>query len=313
MSKISYKVVYNRKKKLNKDGQALVQIECYLNGKRKYLSTGIKIEPVYWNNKQRIIKKNHPASSELNRMISKQIRELEDSEYREFEKKGDTSLTNIINNRSNIPNSDDFIKFCFESLETNTSLRNSTRKQQKTILGRLRDYKNSISFSEINYSFIEAYDNYLRKLGIHQNTIANQHKILKAYINKAIKNELLSADDYPYKNFKVKKLPTNRPFLTLQEIEKIAKLRFTENTQHIEKVRDMFVFSCYTGIRFSDMQNLRNENVIINEDEYIIEFKQLKTNDFVKLPITYMFGGKSIKFYRNIIINYPMITYFLVS
>lgn len=43
MKKTTYKVVFNRLKKLNKDGKGLVQIECYLNGKRKYLSTGIKI------------------------------------------------------------------------------------------------------------------------------------------------------------------------------------------------------------------------------------------------------------------------------
>ena len=65
MSKISYKVIFNRKKKLNKDGKALIQIECYLNGKRKYLSSGIKIEPIYWNNKNSIVKKTIPKVQNL--------------------------------------------------------------------------------------------------------------------------------------------------------------------------------------------------------------------------------------------------------
>ena len=246
MSKISYKVVFNRKNKLNKEGKALIQIECYLNGKRKYLSTGIKIKPAYWNNIHRIVKNNHRASIELNRIIIQQIRKIEDLEFKIFEKNGAVSLTDIDENKSIENKNDNFLKFCFDSLDSNTSLKKSSKTQHRTILKRLYDYKEQITFRDINYSFVEGYDYYLRKEGLHQNTIANQHKTLKSYINLAIKKDLLSANDYPYKNFKVKKVPTNRPFLTLKEVEKIARLRFTENTLHIERVRDMFVFSCYS-------------------------------------------------------------------
>lgn len=294
MSKISYKVVYNRKNKLNKEGKALIQIECYLNGKRKYYSTGIKIEPVYWHNKYRRVKNNHSASLELNRIINKQLRKFEDLEFKISEEKGEVSLNDIDNNKDSESKNDNFLEFCFDSLESNTALRDTTRKQQRTILGKLRDYKKHISFKDLNYSFLEDYDNYLRNMGLHQNTIANQHKVLKTYINKAIKKELLSADDYPYRNFKVKKIPTNRPFLTLNEVENIERLIFTENTRDIEKVRDMFVFSCYTGVRFEDVQNLKNENIIQQNGEYILEFKQLKTQEFLTLPVSLLFDGKAI-------------------
>ena len=233
MSKITYKIVFNRKKKLNKEGKALIQIECYLNGKRKYLSTGIKIDPMYWNKTHRIVRKNHPTSVELNRIISRQIREIENLEFKVFEKNGDITLSDIDKDKNAGSKDDDFLKFCFDSLESNTALRKSSRIQHKTILNRICNYNGQISFRDINYSFVEGFDYYLRKEGLHQNTIANQHKILKAYINLAIKKELLSADDYPYRIFKVKKVPTNRPFLTIEEVEKIKRLIFTENTRSI--------------------------------------------------------------------------------
>ena len=102
----------------------------------------------------------------------------------------------------------------------------------------------------------------MRNEGLHINTIANQHKVLKVYINLAVKHKLFSSDDYPYRMFKVKKVQTKRVFLTLDEVTTVEKLIFTENTKDIEQVKDMFVFSCYTGLRFSDVQALRNKDII---------------------------------------------------
>lgn len=302
MSKISYKVIFNRKKKLNKDGKALIQIECYLNGKRKYLSSGIKIEPIYWNNKNSIVKKNHPQSTELNRIISKRIREIEDLEFKIFERSGSIALSDIAKSKNSACKSDDFLKFCFDNLESNTTLKISTKTQHRSVLRRLKKYNDQIYFSDLCYSFIEKYDSYLRDNQLHQNTIANQHKTIKSYINLAIKKKLLSADNYPYKNFKVKKIPTHRSFLTPEEVERISNLKFTDNTKHIERVKDMFVFSCYTGLRFSDVQNLKNKDITNTNGEYVVEIRQQKTDDFVKLPISLLFDGKAvdiIKKYQN--------------
>lgn len=299
MNKISYKVVFNRKNKLNKDGKALIQIECYLNGKRKYISTGIKIDPVYWNKSHRIVKKNHSTSVELNRIISQQIRKIENLEFRIFEKNGDVSLSDIdkIKNEGNQDN--DFLKFCFESLESNTAVERTTITQHRTMLNKLKTYRENITFRAIDYSLIKGFDDFLRNSGLHQNTIANQHKTFKTYINLAIKKGLFSADDYPYKNFKVKKVQAKRPFLTLAEVDAIKKIKFTENTRHIERVRDMFVFSCYSGLRFSDVQKIKNKHITIGDDGYVIEMRQQKTKDYVKLPISLLFEGKAVEIVKK--------------
>ena len=68
MEKISYNLVFNRKKRLNKRGMALVQVEAYLNRKKMYFSTKIYLKPEQWDAKRKMVK-NHPNANVLNRML----------------------------------------------------------------------------------------------------------------------------------------------------------------------------------------------------------------------------------------------------
>ena len=56
----------------------------------------------------------------------------------------------------------------------------------------------------------------------------------------------------------------------------------------------MFLFSCYTGLRFSDVQGLKNEHVFIEDNKYYIKTKMNKTQDYIKLPISLLFEGKAV-------------------
>lgn len=161
----------------------MVQIESYLNGKRKYISTGIKIEPKYWNDKIKRIKNNHPDYIKLNRLINQQLKNIEDFEFKQIEKNGNFKLDELASlNRKSQFDTSNFITFCKESLSKNTSAKPNTILQHRAVISKLEKYKKKISFHEINYDFIKEYDNYLRNSGLHQNSIANQHKTVKVYI-----------------------------------------------------------------------------------------------------------------------------------
>ena len=69
-----------------------MQIECYLEGKRKYLSTGIKVKPLFWDNRINRVKKNHDNFILLNQLISQQLKNIEDFEMKYLEKEGFFSL-----------------------------------------------------------------------------------------------------------------------------------------------------------------------------------------------------------------------------
>ena len=59
MEKTNYNLVFNRKGILNAEGKALIQVEVYLNKKKRYFSTKVYVKPNQWDNKRRRIK-NHP-------------------------------------------------------------------------------------------------------------------------------------------------------------------------------------------------------------------------------------------------------------
>lgn len=69
MEKVIYNLVFNRKKRLNAEGKALIQVEAYLNRQKKYFSTKIYVKPTQWDSKRKAVR-NHPNMDELMNSIS---------------------------------------------------------------------------------------------------------------------------------------------------------------------------------------------------------------------------------------------------
>lgn len=91
MNKISYQIVYNRKKRLNAEGKALLQVEAYLKGKRIYFSTNIYLTPKQWDNKKKMIK-SHVAAGSLNYYLREFITKLELRELELWKQRGQERL-----------------------------------------------------------------------------------------------------------------------------------------------------------------------------------------------------------------------------
>ena len=76
MEKTNYNLVFNRKGKLNKEGKGLIQVEAYLNKKKKYFSTKIYVKPNQWDNQKKCIK-NHPQKNTLNQYLTTFVADIE--------------------------------------------------------------------------------------------------------------------------------------------------------------------------------------------------------------------------------------------
>lgn len=87
MDKIVYRFVYNRKKRLNKSGKALLQLEALLHGKRCYFSTHLYLKPSEWSNSRQCIV-HHPLAKELNMKLSEQLIETERTELQLWRQRG---------------------------------------------------------------------------------------------------------------------------------------------------------------------------------------------------------------------------------
>ena len=91
MNKISYRIFYDRKKSLNAEGKALLQVEAYLKGKRIYFSTNIYLTPKQWDNKKKMIK-SHVVAGSLNYYLREFITKLELRELELWKQRGQERL-----------------------------------------------------------------------------------------------------------------------------------------------------------------------------------------------------------------------------
>lgn len=294
MEKIIYNLVFNRKKNLNKRGMALVQIEAYLNRKKKYFSTKVYLKPDQWDAKRRRVR-NHPNADALNRMIYEYMAEIEKKELGMWQQKKSISLDALKDALVTSQGEEESFLAFFRKEILNSRLKESTKQNHLSTLELLRKYKKNISFTELTFEFISSFDQYLQSKGYHVNTIAKHMKHLKRHINVAINKEYMEIQKYAFRKYKIKSVENKHTHLSPDELYKIEKLNLGDKYERLEKTKDAFLFCCYAGMRYSDFVNLTAENIVkIQKDTWLI-YKTIKTRIEVRLPLYLLFKGKGLQ------------------
>ena len=294
MEKISYNLVFNRKKRLNKRGMALVQVEAYLNRKKMYFSTKIYLKPEQWDAKRKLVK-NHPNANVLNRMLYENIAAIEQTELGLWQQGKSISL-DLLKNSIDKPlsNGRSFLTFFKEEI-ANSSLKESTRQNHLSTLELLQEFKKEVLFTDLTFEFVSSFDNYLQSKGYHLNTIAKHMKHLKRYINVAINKEYMDIQKYAFRKYKIKSIEGSHTHLAPEELHKFEKLQLTGRYTRLQKTKDAFLFCCYAGLRYSDFTNLTSANIVEFHQETWIIYKSVKTGMEVRLPLYLLFEGKGIQ------------------
>ena len=154
---------------------------------------------------------------------------------------------------------------------------------------RLQDfmkYKYNISdinLKEINHSFLCDFEVYIKTMhSCGQNSTAKFMQRLKSIILIAKSNGWIKVD--PFLSYKLHFEKSEREYLTEPELEAIMKKKFP--IKRLETVRDIFVFSCFTGLAYVDVFNLRENNIRTTFDESLwIIGKRIKTGVSYRVPL----------------------------
>jgi integrase len=154
----------------------------------------------------------------------------------------------------------------------------------------LKEYKTSdIYLRDLNYSFVVQFDNFLRgyklsrnKKRIGNNTIIKHIQRLRKMVTMAFHMEWIDRD--PFVKYKPSFIKKEREFLSKEELESIEN--YSTDIERLDLVKDLFIFSSYTGIAYVDIMKLKKDNIILGIDgnKWIITKRQ-KTNTPVKVPI----------------------------
>lgn len=135
---------------------------------------------------------------------------------------------------------------------------------------------NRLTFRDINESFWEKFRKYLAEEKNHsQYTIHTVLSIIKAVLNRAVRDRIIFRN--PLQDVKEKRPSSDRTYLTLEELKQLDKTPCPDN-----EIKRAFFFSCYTGLRRSDMLALKKKDIV--NDEIILK-KMQKTKEPLRVPI----------------------------
>ena len=163
----------------------------------------------------------------------------------------------------------------------------------RTLKGHLIKYQNHtrqrITFDKIDYKFFQSFQNYLLSLTkevdkktiplLNNTTVAKQLSTVKTFLGYAKKQGVSVSDNY--KEFKIKKEKLEVIALTNEEFESLYYLDLINN-KRLAQVRDVFCFACTTGLRYSDLKQLKREHIKVDEIRLTVK----KTKEPLTIPLT---------------------------
>jgi site-specific recombinase XerD len=140
-----------------------------------------------------------------------------------------------------------------------------------------------ISLKDLDYDFIAGFESYLKlDVGNSNNGAIKHIQRLKKVIHLAMKHGKLIQN--PFATYSVKKEKTNREFLSADELHKMQTAELENPT--LNKVRDIFIFICYTGVSYSDLAELTEDNLVKGIDgDLWISIERSKTGTPTRIPI----------------------------
>lgn len=266
------------------DKESLIYFSAYFKNESKKLiySTGETITPKEWNFKNRMPNDlsgrttradNHRAiNMQLNRYTDFYIKIINRYIHAEQE----ITVENIRNEfdkefKKTKTGSRDFFavydKFMTEKINDKTDKANSTSTIKRYEYNKklLQDFEESkdvkLNFNQIDKKFYNTFINYCTNTKNHStNTLSRNIGLFKTFMNWAVLNRYTYKLDFQeFKN--IKKEITDEVALSKEQVVEIFNFDFSNN-QRLERVRDLFVFGCFTGMRYSNYSKIKKNDII---------------------------------------------------
>lgn len=289
--------VHNRKK----DDSIEVRVYFQKIRKRVYFSTGVKCQENEWQDNG-YIKSKAPDSDLKNTILQSKIstiRELVKKQILEFDFVDVNKLKKDFKNKTQeqdkgSKNFCNYLKFCLNSGAL-ANLKQSTKKNYLKVVNKMALAKiDDFNLDEITPLVLNQFDNFLKANGAQNNTRWSYFKCIKRVMAIAVRDGEIKAEQNPFFNdrFKARYQKTEKTALTLEELKKIEDCPVSDGQ---EIIKDMFLLACYTGLRFTDVNNLCNKLIKQSSDKYYLSIVNAKTGKSNPLPIQELFNGKPLK------------------
>jgi len=283
----------------SKTGSLILFYSNLPDGKRFVFSTGQKIPVRLWDKNAQLPKKTKSQNDQIivntvnNRLD--QIRSEYFKLYHHYKGVNKILTKDVLKNefkilfkgtkRAQCPKS---FKECFNDFvqfkKTQGIWSSSTTVRYNMIYKLLKEfeqYNGPIYLEEINEKWMSEFKSYCENSKAHQiNTLGRNIGLIKTFLNYCLKNGYIENNDF--KDFTIKREVTDQLALSKNDIHVIAQLDLSAN-KRLERVRDVFLLGCYTGMRYSDYKRIKAANLTAN----LIKIREVKDKTkFLEIPIT---------------------------
>lgn len=279
---------YVRRNYVNKNGETGIMVRITLDSEIVQFSSKLNVNPDNWDTKRgKVVGKTKEAKNindtleNIRASIIRHYREIEWQDAHVTAEKIRNAFLGITVKAQMLlvvfkNHNDDLSKRIGKDI-TEAGVEKYQRTRQRLEDFMIYQYKiKDIALKEINYNFISYFETYLRT--VHNcgvNTTAKYLQQFKHILALAKNNGWLQSD--PFINFRIRFEKADRGYLIQEELEVIMQKKFP--IKRLEQVRDIFVFSCFTGLAYVDVRNLRAADITTSFDGklWIIKKRQ-KTN-----------------------------------
>lgn len=288
--------IYPRSAKTNKQGFYPIYVRITLNGKRWEFSTKKFINPKTWDAKNAKIKPTVTEASSINNYLNQIKTQIINLEIEYNIRNQEISLDDIKNLfarkqdevvRMIVPifklHNEQISKLANKEFAPGTILRYETTLKHLQDFLKFQYKVEDMALEKIDHAFIMDFDFYFRTVrNCNNNTTVKYIKNFKKIINYCLANDWILKD--PFVNYKVKIEKVERIFLSEEEIVKIYI--HEHPAERLKLVRDIFIFSCYTGLAYVDVDNLTKNHIVkgIDRQLWIHTYRQ-KTSTPTKIPL----------------------------
>ncbi|MGP1500310.1 MAG: tyrosine-type recombinase/integrase [Bergeyella cardium] len=289
LAAMKYSFFLNKNYK-NKEGKYPLYLNLYIHNQRKRIPVELSLKLKEWDQKKQLVLKSCEYSHDYN-LILKDIESRINKIEIQFRLSSQVLTVDKCAELLKQPDlTIDFISFMENEMNLKSMEYNSV-KNHKSVLKKLKEYKPSILFADINEVFLQRYRKYLhQQLKNQEVTIDSNIKVIKHYIKIAKKKGLIVNVDL--EQIKIKQHRSHRTNLTLSEVERLKEYYFSGFIKESHKrVLGYFIFNCMTGLRINDLLKLKREEL---NDEFFNFWNQkskrqqvLMTNETCKKILEY--------------------------
>ena len=296
MKKNTFKVMFViRRNQVNRDGKCSIVIRITVNGEYERLNSTLSIEPELWDSKAVKAIGRTQKILDFNKRIE-EIRYVLQDHYYELQKTHGYVTAEMVKNaymgvtakaESLMPIYDEFLAETKKMIGINRS--DKTYQKYERCKRRVVEFmkekynRTDIPLRELKPKFLTDFAVFLStKYKCRQNTVYKFLQLLRMVIIKAQRDGISFPD--PYLSYKMTQEKVDRGYLSEDEVIAIATKEIS--IPRLDQVRDVFIFACYTGLAYSDLAQLRAENIkkMFDGKLWIVTHRQ-KTKTNVNVPL----------------------------